>query len=182
MHHARRETEAPKVVVPCGQGPRDRQSAMGVLRAGQKGGEVPRISTDECDTQKGTGHFSMQKSLFHMASLNPLLPHLSFTSNTFPSPQRGDPFLCLSRAAVVKGSGTIWTRKPLYGSSILCQETASRKKKKKEENFMENCNQLLGSAEEEQMAVVHVDSNTIGKARQGKARESGREVRQGAKA
>lgn len=47
---------------------------------------------------------------------------------------------------------------------------------------MENCNQLLGSAEEEQMAVVHVDSNTIGKARQGKARESGREVRQGAKA
>lgn len=33
---------------------------------------------------------------------------------------------------------------------------------------MENCNQLLGSAEEEQMAVAHVDSNTIGKARQGK--------------
>ena len=47
---------------------------------------------------------------------------------------------------------------------------------------MENCNQLLGSAEEEQMAVVLVDSNTIGKARQGKARESGSEVRQGAKA
>lgn len=33
---------------------------------------------------------------------------------------------------------------------------------------MGSCNQLLGSAEEEQMAVIHVDSNTIGKARQGK--------------
>lgn len=67
-------------------------------------------------------------------------------------------------------------------SSARKQHPAKKKKKKKEENFMENCNQLLGSAEEEQMAVVHVDSNTIGKARQGKARESGREVRQGAKA
>ena len=76
MHHARRETEAPKVVVPCGQGPRDRQSAMGVLRAGQKGGEVPRISTDECDTQKGTDHFSMQKSLDRKSTrLNSSHPH-----------------------------------------------------------------------------------------------------------
>ena len=41
---------------------------------------------------------------------------------------------------------------------------------RKGEDFMRSLDQLLGSAGEDQMVVVHVDSNTVGKARQGEGR------------
>lgn len=46
-------------------------------------------------------------------------------------------------------------------------ETASSRKG---EDFVGSLHQLLGSAEEEQMAAVHAVSNTIGKASQGEGR------------
>lgn len=46
-------------------------------------------------------------------------------------------------------------------------ETASSRKW---DDFMRSLDQLLGSAGEDQMVVVHVDTNTVGKARQGEGR------------
>lgn len=38
------------------------------------------------------------------------------------------------------------------------------------EDFMRSLDQLLGSVAEHQMVVVHVDSSTVGKERQGEGR------------
>lgn len=68
------------------------------------------------------------------------------------------------------GRRSRWDRsdeKAYLGHHSLCTETASSRKG---EDFVGSLHQLLGSAEEEQMAVVHAVSNTIGKASQGEGR------------
>jgi len=54
-----------------------------------------------------------------------------------------------------------------FRQESLSAETASSRRR---EDFLRSLDQLLGSAREHQVVVVHVDSDTIGEARQGEQR------------
>lgn len=73
--------------------------------------------------------------------------------------------MCLEKAR--EGQWDHPDKKICSGKHRFCVDTASSVKG---EDLMRSLDQLLRSVAEQQMVVVHVDSSTVGKERQGKGR------------